>query len=305
MFTRDHNYKPPQTFALPLVSGATPRLVGSNMQSLSAMAEDDSGLYFADNRRRLLHVQPDLAVRTLTESLPLIDGRLFLTPSRVVMVAGNISPMAVISVPKAGGDADVIATLASSGSPSPNLAVVDELVFAQHRTESGVHVVNADGSGAQGVMPGYIAATLRPVSWQRTTGRTGFDDDNRLGTFGAENAAAVLVVEDQPFASLRDKPIVRYDQGGVRRIVGRFPAQTLRAFGLPSEPEATDVALVSGNGNGGMDRRLAIHQIGSHGLVYQPLVSSTTFTASALVWLIDPTGSFTMIDVSSAVPVEP
>jgi hypothetical protein len=304
MFTRDYNYKPPQTLALPLAPGATPRVVGTGLQSLSAVAEDDSGLYVADNRRRLLHVRPDLTVRALTESLPLIDGRLFLTPTRIVMVAGNISPVAVISVPKTGGDADVLATLGSSGPPSPNLAVVDELVIAQDHTEGGLHIVNADGSGYQGVLPGYIAATLRPVSWYRHTGRTGFDDDSRLGTFGADNAAAVLIVEGQPFASLKDKPIVRYDQGGVRRIVGRFPTQTLRAFALASEPEATDVALVGGNGNGGLDRRLPIHQIGSHGLVYQPLVSTTTFTGSALVWLIDPSGSFTMIDVSSAVPVE-
>lgn len=298
LYLRDNTYKPRQLMGLPLTPGATPRVLAEDVHSLSAMAEDDSGLYFVTAPKRLVQVSPDLSVRTLTDVLPTIDGRLFLTPSRVVMMAGAMAPQALISVPKAGGDAEVIATLGGSGPPRANVVVIGELVLAQAHSHGGIHSVRADGSEHSGPLTGYLAASLQPVAWRLDRTPAGFDHTERLAVFGAGGAAAALTVPNYPWTSVQGEPIVRIDEGDVRREVGRFPADSLRAFTLPWEPEISDVAL-----SGSVERVLPVHQVGSHGLLYQPYV--TTHDRRAYLWLIDPTGSFTPIDVSSAVTVEP
>lgn len=300
LLTKDNHYDfeaKDELLALPLAAGARPVVVSTSPHVAPAVAEDDSGLYIAAGDRRLLHLSPDLVPRVLTESLPLHDHRVFLTPTRVVMVAGNINPQAVVSVPKSGGDPDLIATLANSGSPRTNLVVIGEDVYAQHHFDgAGVHVVRADGSRYERIANGHIAAALRPVSWFMDRTPRGFDYGGRIATFGADGAAALLIAEGSVYWSSGGDAIVRYDHDRVRRELGRLPQNSIGMVQLQVEPEASDVALSMDN-----DRRLAVHQIGGTALFYQRYVPNTTFVPRPWMWLLDPAGAMMPIDLGGAV----
>lgn len=297
LLMKDNHHAEDQLLALPLAAGAQPVLVSRYpYHGAPVVAEDDSGLYLAAERR-LLRVAPDLSVRQLTASLPLTDGRVFLTPTRVVMVAGNINPQAVVSVPKSGGDPDLIATLANSGSPRTNLVVIGENVYAQHHSNgAGVHVVHADGSRYERIANGHIAAALRPVSWFMDRTPRGFDYGGRVATFGADGAAALLIAEGSVHWSSGGDAIVRYDHDRVRRELGRLPQDSIGMVQLQVEPEASDVALSMDN-----DRRLAVHQIGGTALFYQAYVPTTTSVPRPWMWLLDPAGAMMPIDLGGAV----
>lgn len=291
-----------QMLALPLAEGGSTRTVASTRLSDAYVAEDGSGAYMIAERL-LLHIDPSLNVRVLTRSLPITDGRLFLTPTRVVMIAGNIAPQSVVVVPKAGGDPAVVAALSGQGGAKPNVAVVGEDIYVQRHQLSGVLIVASDGSRLQGPIDGFIAAPLRPVSWFQNQAPSGVSlNGTRTAEAGAEGAAAVLLIEGSSLqtTTLSGASVVRYDEGRVRRVLGRLPDDGVRSIVPVAQPEAADVSLTGGSAVHG--RSIGLHQIGQVGLLYERFISIVPAGRTANLWWIDPAGALAPIDVTGTWP---
>lgn len=256
-----------QLRALPLDRAGSSVLLASDVRPGPVVAEDAAGLVFAAGRR-LLQVDAELAVRTLTDMLPPNDGRLFLTPTRVVLVAGNISPTAVVSVPRQGGAPATLLTLSGNGDPYPTLVTVGEDVYVQIGVgvqQGGLHIVGSDGSQPVRLDSGYIAATLRPAAMTLDAQATGFDHAEQREVVGAATAGGLLVVESAFNDSASQAPVVRYGSARMRTELGRLPGLLQSNWPL-GEAEPGDVRL--GHAAAGFQRRyLTAVQRGGFGLL--------------------------------------
>lgn len=250
------------------------------------VVEDASGLYFiSGNGRRLIHVAPDLTVRTVTDDLPPGDDRLFLTPTRVLAVAGSVAPTAVVSVPRTGGSVDIIVTLPGNSALPPAITTIGEDVYVQAgngQTGGGLHIVRSDGSQYQRLERGVIVAPLRPAAWRLDQATTGYDHREQESVFGADNSDALIVI-DGYFHDLTGD-VVRYDADRARRVLGSTPAFLRSAGGLGR----ADVGSVRRHGASLFDGRrfLGIQQVGGSGLLQRNgedviFVDSTTGVARA------------------------
>jgi hypothetical protein len=259
-----------QLRALRLAGGAPVTLfTGAGLRHNGpVIAEDASGLYLTGNNgRSLLHIAPNLATRVVTTGLPLSDERLFLTPSRVVVVAGNMTSNAVVSVPKAGGEVGVIATLSGRGL-GPTLATIGEDIYVQDSADmhyGGLHIVRSDGSQHQRLPSGFIAATLRPSAWSLDQAQSSFDHREGRVLPGAEGAGAVLVIDGSYGLSMSGVDIVRYDAGRVRRVLGRLPMLANELARPAGAPEIEDIHPTWTSSLGG--RSIAVFQADGRGLL--------------------------------------
>lgn len=250
----------------------------------TVIASDASGLYLmGQDGRALLHVGYDLSTRIVSAAVPPTDGRLFLTPTRVVMVAGNIRSTALISVPKAGGDPDVLATLSGRGLDL-TLATIGEDVYVQDGIDTyygGLHIVRSDGAAHQRLATGYIAAQLRPSEWPLDAAAGTYDHREGRAVQGGETTGAVLVVEGGYGGSMSGVDIVRFDPGRVRRVIGRLPKLANTLARPAGAPEPFSVRPEWDFGLGG--RNIAAYQADGFGLLQRE--SGDLFLVDSGGWL--------------------
>lgn len=260
-----------QLRALKLAGSTTPVTLatGGLRNGGPTVAEDASGLFFiSGNGRSLIHVAPDLTVRTVTDSLPPGDDRLFLTPTRVLTVAGSVAPTAVVSVPRAGGSVDIIVTFPGNSALPPAITAIGEDVYVQDgngQHGGGLHIVRSDGSQHQRLDRGVIVAPLRPAAWRLDQATSGYDHREQEAVFGADNSDALIVI-DGYFHDLTGD-VLRYDADRSRRTLGTTPTFLRSAGGLG----LADVGSVRRQGASLYDGRrfLGIQQAGGSGLLHR------------------------------------
>lgn len=282
-----------QLRALPLDQAGPSVLLASDMRPGPVVAEDGDGLVFAAGSR-LLQVAADLSVRTLTQALPLTDGRLFLTPTRVVVVAGNLSPTAVVSVPRQGGDPLTLVTLSGQGDPYPTLVTLGEDVVVQigvGTQQLGLHIVGSDGSDPVRLDTGYIAAALRPAALRLDRAGFAFDHAEQRELPGSATSDGVIVVESAFNGASSQAPVVLRGPGRTRTELGRFPALTQVNAPL-GEPEPGDVRT-GGASDGFLRRYLTLHQRDGFGLLQRE---------NGDVLLVDAAGSGAVTRVTAVEP---
>lgn len=256
--------------AMPLQSGQTSFVMfPSGTGHPFLIAEDESGMYMLVGQR-LLRIDRNFQVTRLNEEVPATDRRLYLTPTKVVMVMidpSSLRTLALIAVPKSGGAVEVVFALGDRYLPQ--VAVVGEDIFVEKDTgtsRQGLHLVASDGSAYVDMPQGFLAASLWPQTWDPSLRKNSFDHSTGTTVFGSDASAGVLVVTAGSLRSYAGAPLVRFGPGRRQTVLGSFPSPLVNAQPVGTH-DVFDTQLGKPSTDPWGPRLVSAYQAGGYGLL--------------------------------------